>query len=152
MKTILICSSTHHGSTRKIADVMAKVFKSKVLKPDEVDIKKLKDYDLIGIGSGIYVGKHHKSIFKLIEKMPSSMNKKCFVFSTSGSGRKDMGKNHRKLKSVLKERGFRIVDEFTCRGFSNFGPLKLVGGINKERPDEYDLKRAEKFAEGLNGK
>jgi hypothetical protein len=29
------------------------------------------------------------------------------------------------------------------------GPFKLIGGINKGRPDEKDLKQAEIFARGL---
>jgi len=152
MKSLIICSSTHHGSTRKIADVMGNVLEARVKEPKDVDIAKLKDYDLIGFGSGIYVGKHHKTIFGLVDRMPSSMNKRCFIFSTSGSGRKDIQKNHRKLREKLIERGFRVVEEFSCRGFSSFGPLKLIGGMNKDRPDEYDLKRAEKFAEGLKEK
>jgi len=46
-------------------------------------------------------------------------------------------------------RGFTIAGEFSCRGWDTFGLLKLIGGINKGRPDEQDLKRAEDFARHL---
>jgi len=45
-------------------------------------------------------------------------------------------------------RGFSIVDEFSCRGWDTRGPMKLSGGINKGRPDE-DLSKARIFAQGL---
>lgn len=41
----------------------------------------------------------------------------------------------KKLKKIKKDKGFDSV-----------GLLKLIGGINRGRPDENDLKRAECFA------
>jgi hypothetical protein len=46
-------------------------------------------------------------------------------------------------------KGFTIIGEFSCKGFNTFGPLKLVGGINKGRPNESDLNKAENFARCL---
>jgi hypothetical protein len=38
---------------------------------------------LIGFGSGIYNGEHHKSILDLADSIDRQNNKKAFIFSTS---------------------------------------------------------------------
>ncbi|MCK4358430.1 MAG: flavodoxin family protein [Candidatus Cloacimonetes bacterium] len=145
MKTLLIYVSIHHGNTEKIAKVMAKVLNAKLVKPNEIDINELSKYDLIGFGSGIYGGKHHKVLLNFVDKLFQGQNKKAFIFSTSGTN-KDYNKS---LKEKLLEKGFDIVGEFSCKGFDTWGPFKIVGGINRGRPNEQDLKKARKFAEEL---
>ncbi|MDO9575467.1 MAG: hypothetical protein Q7J55_02955 [bacterium] len=56
---------------------------------------------------------------------------------------------NRPLKKGLKEKDFDIVEEFSCRGFDTVGPFKLIGGLNKDRPNEKDLEKARKFAKNL---
>jgi len=58
---------------------------------------------------------------------------------------------NRKIKEKLTKKGFDIIGEFSCRGFNTFGPFKHIGGINKCRPNEKDLKKAEEFAKDLKG-
>ena len=145
MKTLLIYVSIHHGNTEKIAKEIADVLKAKLAKPQELEINIVAKYELIGFGSGIYHRKHHESLFKLLEKLPIQKNKKAFIFSTSGTN-KDYNKS---LKEKLLEKGFDIVGEFSCKGFDTWGPFKIVGGINRGRPNEQDLKKARKFAEEL---
>ncbi len=88
MKTLIIYQSIHHDNTEKIAKVMANVLEAKLVKPQELDISTVAEYDLIGFGSGIYWGKHHKSLLNMVDKLPSQKNKKAFIFSTSGVGKK----------------------------------------------------------------
>ena len=146
MRVAIVCKSIHHGNTKKIADAMAKVLKAKVIEPEGAS---LDDYDLVGFGSGIYAWKHHRSLFKLIDKLPEQKGKKAFIFSTSGGG-KVLGKGaHWRLRKPLEKKGFEVIREFNCRGFDTFGPLKLIGGVNKGRPNEDDIKNAEKFAGSL---
>ena len=146
MRVAIVCKSIHHGNTRKVTEAMAEVLKAKVMEPEEAG--KL-DHDMVGFGSGIYAWKHHRSLFKLVEKLPDQKGRKAFIFSTSGGGRV-LGKGgHRKLRKTLEDKGFKVVGEFNCRGWDTFGPLKLAGGINKGRPDENDLENARKFAKEL---
>jgi hypothetical protein len=42
-----------------------------------------------------------------------------------------------------------IVDEFNCGGFNTNSFLKLIGGMNKGRPNVDDLKHAEECAQNL---
>lgn len=158
MKTIIVCISTHHNNTEKIAEAMAEVLDAGSMKPSQVDISSLPKYDLIGFGSGIYFGRHHKSLLSLANELPILEGKKAFVFSTSGVSNKlnflhnirhKTTQVHNSLKEKLLRKGFDIVGEFSCRGFDTVGPFKLIGGINKDRPDEKDLEKARYFAEGL---
>lgn len=146
MKTLIVCKSYHHRNTEKVAKVMAKVLKARILDPETATPGIVSKYDLIGFGSGIYFFKHHKSLFELLEKLPE-MKKKAFIFSTRGG---DLPSDyHKSLRKELSEKGFKIVDEFTCRAWDSFGPMGLIGGINKGRPNKDDLKKARDFAASL---
>ena len=145
MKTLIIYSSFHHGNTEKIAKVLADELNAKMVKTEDQETKNWDEYALIGFGSGIYNGKHHKSIIQLVEKLPAVKGKKAFVFSTSGILR-----NYNKsLKETLTAKGFQIVGDFSCKALDTFGPLKFIGGLNKSRPNEEDYQKAREFAQGL---
>ncbi len=45
----------------------------------------------------------------------------------------------KKLRGVLIKKGFEIIGEFNCLELDTFGPLKLIGGIKQERPNESDI-------------
>jgi flavodoxin len=53
------------------------------------------------------------------------------------------------LKTALHKKGFDVIGEFGCLGFDTFALTKLVGGINKGRPNQEDLQKAEDFAKDL---
>ncbi len=158
MRTLIICISIHHKNTEIVAKGIAEVLSADLLKPNKVEINTLSEYDLIGFGSGIYFGEHHKSLLNLIDKLPDLKGKKVFVFSTSGMSnagnfmhnvRHKVSHFHTSLRESLIKKGFDIIGEFTCRGFDTAGPFKLIGGISKGRPNENDLENAKSFAEKL---
>jgi flavodoxin len=146
MKTLIVFTSVHHQNTEKVAMVMAEELDADYVHTDRAKPETVEAYDLIGFGSGIYFGKHHKTLLQFVESLPPVTHKRAFVFSTSGDGKL---KHHAALKEKLVKRGFAIVDEFCCKGWDTVGPLKLFGGINKGRPDEKDLAAARAFAQGL---
>lgn len=143
MKRLIIYESVHHKNTEKIAKVMAEVLKAELKKPNDVNIDSLKDYDLIGFGSGIYYGKFHKNVLELVEKIKKVSKQRAFVFSTSGLGKEQYNDS---VKKELTEKGFEVIGSFACKGFDTYGPLKLVGGIAKGRPNEEDISKAREFA------
>ena len=149
MKILIVYTSIHHQNTEKVAKVMVEELKADLVSIGKVQSDTLAPYDLIGFGSGIYFMKHHKTLLQFVETLPPVTQKRAFVFSTSGDGKK---KHHAPLKEKLVNRGFSIVDEFSCKGWDTFGPLKLFGGINKGRPNEEDLAGARLFAQGLKNK
>jgi len=105
---------------------------------------------LIGFGSGIYFGKHHKNLLNLVDKLPKLDGKKAFIFSSSGTKEgKLFNKFHKSIKEKLRKKGVNVIGEFSCLGFDTYGPLKLIGGISKGRPNEKDLENARVFAGSL---
>ena len=153
MKTLIVYVSVHHKNTEKIAKAMADELRAELVNPHHVDIHTLADYDVIGFGSGIYFGKHHETLLALVDELPV-LTKKAFIFSTSGL--KDSllkllygGDFHKALRTKLVEKGLTIIGEFSCRGFDTFGPLKVIGGINRGRPNEKDIESAKDFVQSL---
>ena len=154
MKSLLVLFSYHHNNTEKIATVLAKVLDAQIKKPQQIEPEELQEYSLIGFGSGIYDQKHHKLLLDLADKLPQVTNRKAFLFSTSGVSRKfatdkSIDDPHTSLREKLQSKGYMIVDEFNCVGFNTNSFLKLVGGMNRGRPNADDLKDAEEFAQNL---
>lgn len=146
MRALIIYESVHHGNTEKVARVIADALEAKLVKPKELDTNTVAEYDMIGFGSGIYFGKNHKDLLNAVDNMPPQKNRTAFIFSTSGTGERNIEKSHRSIKEKLMGKGFTIAGEFSCKGFDTFGLLKLIGGISKGRPNASDLKNAENFA------
>ncbi len=150
MKSLLVLFSYHHKNTEKIAKVFAKVLDAQIKTPEQIDPNELKEYNLVGFGSGIYSDKHHKSLLDLADKIPQVTNRKAFIFSTSAMmGEDKVAKDHSMLREKLQIKGYMIVDEFACKGFNTNSFLKYFGGMNKGRPNAEDLKHAEEFAQSL---
>jgi flavodoxin len=150
MKTLIIYISIHHGNTEKVAKVMANILGADLLQVEQAEASTLEQYDLIGFGSGIYVGKHHRSLLDFADKLPTMRSKKAFIFSTSGLRKMRFIHNFDKpLKEKLHRKGFDIIGEFSCRGYDTSQAAMIVGGIHRGRPDARDLRRAEEFAKGL---
>jgi len=145
MKTLIIYYSKHHRNTEKIAKVIGKVLDADVVELHNLDMGRLAEYDLIGFGSGIYYSRHDKNLLEFANKLPH-MDKKAFIFSTSGMG---LSVYHRALKKKILDKGLKLVGEFSCKGFDTVGPFQYIGGINKGRPNEADVARAKEFAETL---
>ena len=154
MKILIVYRSYHRMNTEKVARAMAEATGATLMKTEEVRPEDLDGYDLVGFGSGIYGGRHHKDLIALVERMPSREGRRVFIFSTSGDAKDEF---HRPLRGALSGSGCRIVGEFRCRGeVSPLGfNLNLKGGLgwlagkNRGHPDGKDLTNARTFARGL---
>lgn len=141
MNVLIIYKSYHQMNTEKVAKAMAETMNATLKKVEEVKPEDLSGYDLIGFGSGIYGGKHHKDLFTLVENLPQ-MEKHVFIFSTSGNPQE---KYDQALNEKLIGKGCRIMGVFRCPG-----AVKMVFTLkNKGHPDEKDLENARAFAKGL---
>ena len=147
MKTAIICKSIHHNNTLRVAQAMADELEADILTPEEIDNESLKQYDLIGFGSGIYNGKHHRSLLNVIEGPNSLSGKNVFVFYSSGFEKFPVLPSFgTALTTQLEKKGAHIKGSFSCRGFQTWGPFRVGGGRNKGHPDETDLANARVFA------
>jgi flavodoxin len=155
LKSLVVVFSYHHMNTEKIAHAIAKALDAPVTTPQQVNPEGLHEYDLIGLGSGIYAAQNHPSLLDLAGNLPLANGRKAFIFSTFGAPAglfkgerltEFIHNNHRALREKLQSRGYTVIGEFACAGFNTNSFLKYLGGLNKGRPDEDDLKQAEEFA------
>lgn len=144
MKTLLVYYSYHHGNTKKVAEVLAGE-----LSADLADLKNgmpsgVEQYDLIGVGSGIYMGGFHEEAKRFLQQAPLR-GKRVFLFCTSGMGVLPSAKT----KALREESGAIAASEFGCKGFDTYSIFNLVRGIAKGHPNEEDLASARAFAAKL---
>jgi len=150
MRVLIVYVSVHHGNTEKVARAMANVLDADLAQVRQADAAMLEQYDLIGFGSGIYFGRHHESVLDFVDKLPVLRNKSAFIFSTSGLRKIPLVHDFdRPLRKKLQRKGFGIIAEFSCRGLDTYRATRLVGGLNRGRPNVEDLKQAEDFARSL---
>ncbi|MFJ5264710.1 flavodoxin family protein [Streptomyces sp. NPDC088387] len=150
MKAVIVCASVSHGNTRRVADSMARVLRAKVVPPEEADPAELAGADLVGFGSGVFYGRLHPRLTDCVKALPAG-RARVFVFATSGLPELPPAPFTRPVARLLEGKGFEVAGTFTCRAFDTWAPFKLVGGINKHRPNDTDLAAARAFAERLEG-
>ncbi|MGF0169280.1 flavodoxin family protein [Streptomyces sp. Marseille-Q5077] len=148
MKTVIVCASVSHGNTRRVADSMAGVLGAEVVAPEQADLAELAGADLVGFGSGVFHGRLHPRLTEFVKALPAGRGR-AFVFATSGLPEIPPAPFTRPLVQLLKGKGFEVDGSFSCRAFDTWTPFKLVGGINKQRPNAVDLAAARAFAERL---
>lgn len=150
MKSLLVLYSYHHKNTEKIAKVFAKVLDAQIKTPQQTNPEELQEYDLIGFGAGIDSGKHYKVLLDFADKLQPVNKRKAFIFSTAAlTGEDKKADDHSSLKKKLQVKGYKIVDEFQCKGFNTNSFLRFFGGMNKSRPNDGDLKNAKEFIQKI---
>ncbi|NKY85225.1 flavodoxin family protein [Nocardia veterana] len=149
MKAVIVCVSVSHGNTRRIAEAIGEVLDAQVVDPADIDPADLASYDLVGFGSGIFTMNFHPRLREWIRALPPQDRRRAFVFATSGMVEPPFPRYTRSLTALLEQRGYDVVDLFTCRGFDTWWPLRIIGGLSKGHPDTRDIQAARSFAEGL---
>lgn len=140
MKVAIAYYSQHHGNTKKLLDAIKNLGDVKLINVVESKEADLSVYDIIGFASGTYFAKFSKAVTKFAKNnLPDK--KLVFLINTYGV-KSDYTKG---MKRIIEEKSCRLLGSYGCRGFDTFGPLKLIGGIAKEHPDENDLKGAIEF-------
>lgn len=146
MRTLIICASPSHGNTRRVADRIAGVLNAEVVDPQQVQVDKIADYDLVGFGSGIYFASVDRGLRRLIDRLPHVEGVPAFTFFTSGAPELPWLSYSKPVRRQLASKGFRLLDSFSCRGLDTAGPLRFIGGLNRGRPNDADLAAAAAFA------
>lgn len=142
MNILLVVESKHLGNTLKIAKAMSEVVPLTIVNTQKAMDQNLSDYDIVGFGSGIYIGKHDKRIIKFAENLREK-EAYSFVFSTSGGA--DFEDNSKCLTDILTKKNNIVLGTFACKALDKFTFLKLIGGVNKGHPDDTDFKNAQEF-------
>lgn len=148
-KSVIVCVSGPHHNTWRIAEAIADGLGAEVRTPDQTDPARIAEYDLVGFGSGIYLGKHHPQLLSFVASLPNVDHHRAFVLATSGFAESSLHRFSRSLTDSLHSKGFDISDAFSCRAKDTFFPFALFGGIRQSRPNDADVRRARLFAENL---
>ena len=146
MKTAIVYASVHHKNTEKVVKAIAEKHPEvELIDATKTILKDLASYDLIGFASGIFYGKFHKTLLSFIaDNLP--LHKKTFVIYTCGSDRASYMES---IEELIKSKDSVLTAHYSCLAYDTFGPFKLVGGLNKGRPNEDDLQKAVDFYESL---
>jgi flavodoxin/ferredoxin len=149
MKTVIVYFS-QTGNTEKVAQAIAKGIENTdnpcILIPlKEVVLEKLKDYDLIGIGTPVFYFQEPWNVRDFIEGLSFLKGKLSFVFCTHGG--QDANALPRMARG-LKEKGLLILGGLITRGYDSFQPY-IEFDYSKGHPDEKDLKEAEEFGQKM---
>lgn len=145
-KVAIIYCSVHHKNTERLIRAISKKYPDVLL----VDAAKavlinLESYKLIGVASGIFYGKMHKSLLKFLENNLQA-HRKVFIMYTSGAENENYGKE---VESIIREKNCTYLGKYSCRGYDTFGPFKLIGGIQKNHPTEIEINDAVRFFENI---
>jgi len=146
MKTLIVCDSREGGNTRRIAEAFAKFLDAPVVSSAQARVERIREFDLVGFGSGIFGGRHGKELLAFIDRLPFGEGQKAFIFSTGWMGLARMEKNHRLLREKLEAKGYKITGQFSCKGSVRRLGVNLMG---KGHPDAEELELARMFAEGV---
>ena len=144
-KAVIIYASTHHGSTRKLAEAIANRYDVHLIDAAKQQSADLSAYDRIGFASGIDFGKFYESVEQFLEKnLPE--NKQVFFLYTCA---RVSDRFTETIKTAARKKGAVILGEYGCRGFNTYGPWKMIGGMNKVHPTAKEIQGAVGFFESL---
>jgi flavodoxin len=144
MKTAIIHVSVHHHNTQAVAEAMGKAVDAHVMTVDEAQRENLSQYDLVGLGSGVFFSSHHRALLRLVREH-STLPARAFLFSTAGLPWLGWVW-HRALRQLAVSKGIEIVGEACYPGWDTVGPLRWIGGIQRGHPNAHDIERARQFA------
>lgn len=148
MPKCLIVSFSQGGTTRRIAESIAKGLQTAKYEVDLCDLKEATDkevnqYDLLGIGSPTYYFRPPFNVTDYVSSLPDLAGLPCFVFILHGTHCGDSGNIIR--RTLLEKRG-RDVGYFRCRGADYFlGYLKQGYLFSPDHPRVEDFSQAETF-------
>jgi flavodoxin/ferredoxin len=159
MGKALIAYFSQGGSTLQVAEQIAAGMKDKKYAVDLYDIKKgipsdMSNYDVIGIGSPVYIFRVPFNVMQFINSLPGLTGKAFFVFLTYGSIRGAAGNTPRK---ALARKGGREIGYSYYKGTDYFlGYLKRGYLFSPDNPTSEELRSARDFGgeivAGLSGK
>ncbi|MFD4367531.1 flavodoxin family protein [Rhodococcus sp. NPDC058521] len=149
MKSIIVCKSVSHGNTRKVAETIGEVLDARVVDPADIEPEELSEYRLVGFGSGVRHMNYYPELREFVQGLPKDQRAKAFVFNTSGFPQPPFIPYRDKFVRLVEDRGFDVVDTFTCFGYDTYLPLRVVGGVRKGHPNSADLDTARAFARQL---
>jgi len=127
---VIYATKTRHS--KKLAEEIGSFLNVKTKNITEKPV--LQDIDLLFIVGGIYGGVSMPELLEYIKKLEAPLPKSAALVTSCASGRQ----KQIAVRSILEEKGIRVIDEFVCRGSMLF--------VSAGHPNAKDLKEATEFA------
>lgn len=144
-KTAIVYSSIHQGNTYKIVKAISDKYDIDLIdvsKDYKVDLSK---YSMIGFASGIDFGRFYPEV-EICLKRNLPENKNIFFIYTCA---KTNNKFTKSIEAEALKKNAKILGIYGCKGYNTYGPWKLIGGMNKNHPNKYEIDNAIKFYENI---
>ena len=148
MTKVLIATFSQTGSTKKIADQIAKGLNSSNceithFRISENNLPNLEEYDIIGIGTPTYFFRPPFVVKDFAQNLKGLENKSSFVFILHGTHQGDCGNW---IRRKLKTKGSKDLGYFRSFGIDYWlGYIKRGVMFSPDSPTEAELSSAEKF-------
>jgi flavodoxin/NAD-dependent dihydropyrimidine dehydrogenase PreA subunit len=152
MTKVLIATFSQTGSTKKIADQIAKGLSSSNLDVTHLEITQdsspdLKEYDIIGIGTPTYFFRPPFIITDFIKNLKGLEQKASFVFILQGT---DQGSCGNWIRKELFKKGSRDLGYFRSYGADYWiGYIKRGIMFSPDSPTDQELSEAESFGKTI---
>ena len=144
MKSAIVYASRHHGNTEKLVKELAERHGIDLINAELSAEINLDAYDVIGFASGIDFGQFYPFVTAIAAQMPAG---KCtYALYTCA---KNQARYGNEIEQAAQARNCRYLGKFGCRGFNTYGPLKLIGGMNKGCPGPEEIAAAVEFYEKM---
>ena len=136
-KMLIIYHSEHHMNTKKLVEEASKDLDIVCTSIENFDESLLDNVNVIGLASGIFYGKHHKTLIEFVDTHNHLLkNKEVYVIYTAGSNNQQLGSY---LVRKLEYYDVPVIGTFSCLGWDSYGPYKLIGGVYKDHPTQEDI-------------
>ena len=149
MKSLIVYCSEYKNNTEKIARIFAGETDCELVNIKDVNGINIENYNLIGLGSGVYRESLSPKVFRLVDDL-NLKGKNVFVFSTSGVGMKFYNNRLIKLlesKGAINKGSFACKGSFIAREFTNNKLFDFMGRLSQGHPNDRDFKEAKRFIE-----
>ena len=149
LRTVIVYRSKHRGNTKKLVDAIVTAHPE----IDTIDVgalgkneyPDLSPYHVIIMASGIYYGNFDKDLLRVADHCLRDGDKVVGLMTYGGQAKF----NGRDLDGVCRMKFANLLCMYGCPGFDTYGPFKLVGGMNKGRPNQEDIDGAVAFYDRL---
>jgi flavodoxin len=136
---ILIAYYSMTGNTELIAKSMYEALTDQQVtlkRIEDIDPSTLNSYNLLLIGSGIYAGRFHKSVKKILKEASGLPPKGVLFYTHATQDPETYQPFPRDIRKILEASSCKICGEFECLGEQKVAEEELVQRLQKLSPEE----------------
>lgn len=148
MRAAIVYESRHQGNTRKLVKAIAEHHPVMLFdlgkKRGETLYRlctEIREYDILGFASGIYVEQPSKKVKRFIENCLPEGQKTFFLYTCGSPNEKYM----EPLRQAVEINQGKILGSYGCQGFYDFKLIKR----NQGHPNEEEIQGAVRFYEEI---